>query len=180
MRHLIIGVIAFSILSLPTSSAFAYKLLGGKWPNNIVTSLYYYNFSSYSEVYTSAHDWSTQPIIPNLYRLSTPGEHYVSVQEISKWYKFWDAKTELFPRPEGPTYWGAEVTLNDYWISDYESNKKRFVIGHEFGHVLGLNHEPSLAKEALMYPFIEAYDWWDIYTPQPDDVAGVNEIYGAP
>ena len=45
---------------------------------------------------------------------------------------------------------------------------------HEFGHVLGLDHPPQ-SSQSIMTP-----DVTDIDTLQPDDIAGVESIYGAP
>ncbi len=50
----------------------------------------------------------------------------------------------------------------------------RRIILHEIGHVLGLAHVPQTAQ-AIMTPVIT-----DIDTIQPDDIAGVESIYGNP
>ena len=176
MRHLVIGVIAFSILSLPTSPAFAYKLLGGKWPNNIVTALYYNDISSYeTAVEDAADDWSDESIKPNLYEVPHPGDHFVGICDVNnKWYI---AATQLFPDPES-TYDFAIIRCNTDKMGSLHPYQQ-YIIAHEFGHVLGLAHVNN--KWVLMHYTTEAYDPpYNVRGPKTDDVNGVNAIYGAP
>jgi len=80
----------------------------------------------------------------------------------------------------GTTYWpywhNCDISLNEYYLDDYVSNKRRSVIGHELGHSLGLAHVngPKLMNDWDW----ERYDYYSICTPQADDEDGVQAIYG--
>jgi len=52
--------------------------------------------------------------------------------------------------------------------------KLRYVLAHEFGHVLGLDH-PSPTGELMSFEYNDALD-----TLQPGDIAGLVALYGKP
>jgi hypothetical protein len=167
------------ITALQTASlVLAWDVYGGKWPDNQVTSLYYYDDTSYSEVETSSNDWSTQNIKPNLYSYPYPEYPLVHVFETSG--KSWEGCTILSPGESGPTYTACAIYLDADDLDPWSSNKRRSVIGHEFGHCLGLAH-PAEATACLMEAYTDLrYDTYGIYTPQQRDVNFVNQIYGSP
>ncbi len=84
---------------------------------------------------------------------------------------------ELHTDESGDYILSADITLNVYYYDPSPANERQCVVAHEFGHVLGLGHA-AWWVQALMNTM--AWDWWGIYTPQQDDINGVNAIYGAP
>ncbi len=95
------------------------------------------------------------------------------------------AITQYYYSTSGPsnaeTFTEADVVFNSAVPFDsYRGTLRgdtpdfRRVALHEFGHALGLNHVPQNAT-AIMTPVTT-----DIDTIQPDDIAGVQSLYGAP
>src|SRR5262249_18741716 len=66
---------------------------------------------------------------------------------------------------DGPYATGANSGFQDF---------KRVAL-HELGHAIGLGHEDSVPS--IMSTFVT--NGSTIITPQPDDIAGVNTLYGA-
>jgi hypothetical protein len=75
------------------------------------------------------------------------------------------------------TFTRTSIVFNSAYSWDVYDGPRRSRIDfrrvalHELGHVIGLDHESSEA--AIMQPAIT-----DLYTLQPDDIAGVNALYG--
>jgi Matrixin len=65
-------------------------------------------------------------------------------------------------------------TAYSNYVTGYDLHR---VAIHELGHVLGLDHpdEHGQTVDAIMNAFVS-----DLYTLQPDDVAGAVSLYGAP
>ncbi len=83
----------------------------------------------------------------------------------------------FFPPPQGGT-WAGSLHLDEFerWKDQPEGAGIRLynVALHEIGHLLGLSH--SQDTNAIMY----AYYGEDRNDLRPDDVAGVQSLYGAP
>jgi hypothetical protein len=77
---------------------------------------------------------------------------------------------------------GVQSQLNSYYTASYSTNERISVTTHEFGHALGLAHNnPSLCNGVpVMYYSTDRYTVCGIYTPQQDDINGINHIYGTP
>lgn len=83
-------------------------------------------------------------------------------------YMVWNPLTNIFI--------DANVTINTYYASSFTNNRRRAIWTHELGHGVGLDHSASSA--VMMYKCASCvFLNYGYYTPQPDDVAGVNAIY---
>lgn len=72
---------------------------------------------------------------------------------------------------------------NSYYTASYSGQQDEDLIGHEFGHALGLAHSGTGAacgNVALMY-YMSTTEWNNcgLLGPQYDDMAGADAIYGA-
>lgn len=84
---------------------------------------------------------------------------------------FYSGSTEVDPY-KGNWSWGKIVLDSDF--SSVPNNKKRPIIAHEMGHVMGLAHTNS--TKSLMRPDINS-STTTIDRAQPDDLAGINFLY---
>lgn len=67
------------------------------------------------------------------------------------------------------------VYLNVYYTYNYPDNAIQSVATHEFGHALGLAHSSSCYT--LMWYSTDRYFSCGIYTPQQDEINGLNAVY---
>ena len=69
--------------------------------------------------------------------------------------------------------WLAKI---EYTVTPWKrmATKRKSIAAHELGHVLGLSH--SYNEEALMYS--THYNESGISVPHPDDIAGIEALYG--
>lgn len=79
---------------------------------------------------------------------------------------------------EADTVFNSSVSWNSYRGNLRSSTDLQRVALHEFGHTLGLDHpdqaNPPQNVAAIMNATIS-----NIYTPQSDDIAGINALYGS-
>lgn len=76
-----------------------------------------------------------------------------------------------------PFWWAYYDT---YYTTGYPSTARQAVMGHEMGHALGLGHDSTGPGRsvALMHENLNwSYFNCGIYTPQQDDVNGINFLY---
>jgi hypothetical protein len=76
--------------------------------------------------------------------------------------------------------------LNRTYTDSYLGGAQRSVIAHEFGHMLGLDHNPvndipglpnTCAWVVLKYRNDDRWFQCNVNTPQTDDRTGVNSLY---
>lgn len=95
--------------------------------------------------------------------------------------QFFVDTTLLNPGGGAPTrnYWWAKVQVRDALNNTNACgpvDHRRGIMAHEMGHALGLAHVDGggarIMQAEIAYP-----QWYDVNTPQPDDVNGVNALY---
>ncbi len=70
----------------------------------------------------------------------------------------------------------VSARLNAAYTSGYSADKREGVAAHEVGHTLGLAHSSTCV---LMNPTTPDRTNCGVFTPQQDDVDGVQAIYGS-
>lgn len=176
LRYGIVAAVLTMLPLLPTG-AYAYQLFGGRWSNSDIGNLTYYNFSGYSENPTAATSWNNAGTKAKFYT-SSPFSAFIFLKKENAGNNGVDGQAVLTPSPTANPYTSGETYLNSYYVDGYSSQKRQSVAAHEQGHLLGLAHESGcvLMNEATS----SRYDSCGVYTPQQDDINGVNAIYGAP
>ncbi len=178
---LVIFVVLIIFLLCPSVTS-AYTLWGGyKWDS--VDPLYYLieNYVGYrtrAAFYGSIYDWNTAGTPANLQYYAT--EFKVYLFEVFRDDVAWDGATERTLK--GYWWWRkvvyAKSYLNAFFTDDYGLNERKSVSGHELGHVLQLWEmdwdDPVLMNQYTNWRFGE----WSVFTPQQDDIDGVNYLYG--
>jgi hypothetical protein len=178
---LVILVMLFILLLCPSVTS-AYTLWGGyKWDS--VDPLYYLieNYVGYrtrAAFSGSICDWNIAGTPANFQY--SAAEHKVYLYEVFRNDVNWDGMTT---RTLSGWWWWRKVVyanacLNAVFTDDYGLNERKSVSGHELGHVLQL-WEMDWDDPVLMNQFT---DWrfgvWGVFTPQQDDIDGVNDLYG--
>ena len=154
----------------------AWEKLPYRWRDVDIDPLWYMDYSQYGEVYYSIDDWNDMSIKPEFQEDSNGLKATLWIHKVDLSGKKWEGKT--FPTGTTGSYYDiVDIKLNDYYLDDYASNKKRSVIGHELGHSLGLDEENDEDCIMIRYTSIR-YDKKGIYKPQTDDEFDVNAIYG--
>ena len=172
--RLVILVVLFIFLLCP-SVTFAYNLWGYTWDS--VDPLYYWmdNWVGYNTrtafVY-SMEQWNATSTPVNF---QNSGNYDVYLFETNRDDVTWDGRTSA--SVQGSKFVKVYCYLNMYYTDDYGTNKRRSVAGHELGHVLGLD-EMGYYDSVLMNQYTDRrYDVYGVYTPQQDDIDGVNAMY---
>ena len=70
----------------------------------------------------------------------------------------------------------ADVNLNWFYLQSDTINARRGTAGHELGHALGLDDNNSGGAVIMNV----GRNRNQVFTPQTDDINGVNSIYGYP
>jgi len=173
-RHAALILLLSVTFVVPTSGiASAFRTFGGAWPDDSVTSLTWRWVSSgYSALEDAMEDavddWDGTP--------TEIGLSQVSSNEQISGHGYYDDDGRNGYCTMDPSFYGgylhADVYLN--WRNlEYDStNERRGTAGHELGHAFGLAHPGS--AQVLMNPY---RDRSSVYTPQTDDINGINYLY---
>ncbi|PWK06243.1 matrixin family metalloprotease [Tumebacillus permanentifrigoris] len=184
-----------------TSQASAYVTFGYKYTNTPFQmsyfndcSTYVYNGTSinfYSAVQSGVSSWNNTSNTKVLMNQTTTQAQSVmdfhnqdvGDPSVLGQTSFWNNATKVDPTTTNWYWTRVLMNQNADWAYFAQAAlykdmnaKARYTAAHEEGHALGLNHAPS--STALMYGTSAPYVYYNITTPQTDDVAGVQGIYG--
>jgi hypothetical protein len=174
MRRLLVvcAVIAFV---LGTAHADAYRLEGGKW--RLPAIPYYVTTPAYSwSVDTAAYAWNTSGVHTAFVKTDRAD---AKVLVGIRWYKqAGDARIQR----AGDSIVRAQVGIQ----SGHDRYEMALIVAHEFGHVLGLDHQasgcatmnPTIADDHTTFCPAPAAGMWTCRLLQPDDVHGAVALYG--
>ncbi|GMK43725.1 hypothetical protein PghCCS26_08520 [Paenibacillus glycanilyticus] len=95
-------------------------------------------------------------------------------------YKDWSDTSPMNPNQEAPSsnYSFAKVFGNAYHMEDgtvMTYDQRKAVYTHEIGHALGLAHASTGVASVMREEAQRNANGW--YTPQQDDISGVNNLY---
>lgn len=195
MRKLLVLFLSVLLIFIMATNVFAYntfnqhKLIYGVG-NYGYNTQYYWIDSSASEytttINTAMNEWKytsgywgiTTPIWYNSTTVKSNSRMEIyQVPTVNQWW----GKTEW--------YWGSSQVdpSNSNWVwgkvlldgefgnlsGTSENNRRKAVIAHEMGHVMGLAHT---SFHVLMHADV-AFMTPGIYRAQPNDLAGINYLY---
>jgi len=170
---------------------FAYRLSGGPFGRYYMVSPNV-NPSWYSVITVNGvNSWNNA--------ITWNGSHVVSFSQTSNWsnsaidyyadeyganglraWTGWFLSNGTSAGVPPSTNWAyAEIRFNNTYMYDdiYGNlpNRSMNTAVHEFGHAIGLSHDPYVWN--IMYPTIANYDQYGIYTPQLDDISYADAAY---
>lgn len=167
---------------LPVSAVSAYNLETYQWNKPLGSTLnvavkYNTSNNTYRSAFdTAVSDWnsSQSKINYNLSALNVNASNFVGTETIADQSLYGD--TLVSSTNTGTTnfinYFQAKINIgNDAVVT--KTNTRRSAAVHELGHTLSLTHTPILTL-SVMQP---QRDREKVYTPQTDDINGVNARY---
>lgn len=151
---------AFKLL-YPVSLGYMIKdVTAIAWKDNLIFQ------SLFSSFLTAKNDWdATSTKVGFLYTCANPT---LMINDYASNDGF---RGKTFTMPPTGT---AEVYINYNYLQSDDDTRRRSTIDHEMGHALGLDHPTG---EVLMNG---TRNRDQVFSPKPDDVNGVNSIYGNP
>jgi hypothetical protein len=88
--------------------------------------------------------------------------------------KFYLYSTE-YSDPSAQNWGWTEIKLDctKHGNNNYSAGTRRGIVAHEFGHTMGLSHQPSLSTTSIMYN----YDSRSMYRAATVDCNNINHLY---
>ncbi|MDR0491403.1 MAG: matrixin family metalloprotease [Oscillospiraceae bacterium] len=174
-KIVIIGLAIILLLSVCTQAS-AYSLWGYKWASKTII---YKHVSGTSSDSTTAFasgtiDFNSKTNVTLAVSSVTTATLYLT--DFNATFVDWDGLTSI-TSSSGSYFSMVYCYLNTYYTAGYSTNMRRSVAAHELGHALGLG-DLGTAFNALMNGYTPyRFTYWGVYTPQADDISGVNSIY---
>jgi hypothetical protein len=169
-----LGAALVAVTAVP--SADAYRLEGGRWPTRTIT--YYNEVPAYSwAVDTAAYAWNTSGA--RVQFLKVPRRDAKVLVGV-RWFKVaGDANVQ---RLKDGRFIGAQVGIR----TGQDRYTMALVVAHEFGHVLGLDHEDRGCATMNTYLVDNHPEYcpsapagrWICRLLRTDDVRGAVRLYG--
>jgi hypothetical protein len=174
VRKLLI-VVGLLALALPSGSAEAFRLEGGRWSSRTIT--YYTETRAYAwSVDTAAYAWNTSGANVQFVKSSRAN---AKVLLGIRWFKLaGEARVHLV----GASIVSARVGIQ----TGHDRYEMALIVAHELGHVLGLDHEtvacatmnPSVANDHTTRCPAPPAGMWTCRLLRADDVRGAVSLYG--
>lgn len=128
-----------------------------------------------TQIVAAANSWTGTPTPIGLFR--TTGSSYTILANAHTYgASGFDGITYMPSCSSG--HWSSTVQtdLNMFYTNGYTFRGVQQVQAHEFGHALGLAHN-NASCYILMYYSSTRYFSCGVYTPQQDDINGINALY---
>ena len=166
------ALVAFSVVP----GASAYRLEGGRWPTRTIT--YYNEVPAYSwAVDTAAYAWNTSGARVQFVKMP---RRAAKVLVGVRWFKVaGDANVQ---RLKDGRFIGAQIGIR----TGQDRYTMALVVAHEFGHVLGLDHEDRVCATMNTYLVDNHPEYcpaapdgtWICRLLRTDDIRGAVRLYG--
>ncbi|HXY84583.1 MAG TPA: matrixin family metalloprotease [Gaiellaceae bacterium] len=175
MSRALASTAALLVLLCVPATADGYRLLGGRWATPTIG--YYTETRAYSwSVDTAAYAWNTSGAHVRFVKTS---KAQANVLVGVRWYKH---AGDAHVIRVGNRIVGAQVGLQQ----GHDRYELALIVAHEFGHVLGLDHEfsvcatmnPSIGDDHTTLCPAPPPGMWTCRLLQPDDVRGAIRLYG--
>lgn len=177
-KVVILSIISLVLFALPSLPASAYYVMPGRYWNEGLNDTHFYiesNVSVYSWLawYNAHEEWNEASNSPTdfVYTDYLPriNAKYDSEDEV-----IWEGRWEAYPA--AGCFEQFDVFLNEAETDNYPYYKRVAVAAHEFGHSIGLDHNPEgnciMNSSAGTY-YDATYNYW----PQSVDIYWANYIY---
>lgn len=170
------------LLFVSVQTAFAYVLLGGRWPNQptsgccaslgvvVAGPMMGHDMEAWSDGLSA---WNNSPA-NIIYNSVGFGQSSILATDTSNSSVTWDGIATLNPCLSC-TYSSANLLLNNHYTRNYSLAQTQAVAAHELGHLAGLDHADGCV---LMNPYTnQRWNTCGVNQPTNDDVDGVNALY---
>jgi hypothetical protein len=178
----LIAVVIATFVLVHIGPANAYSLTGCKWPGHAGASIYWTYDTSVTGLYydaaiQSASKWTTYSTV----NMTLSGSPYITVRAVNYGNVNYNGLSYYQCDPITGAYGlGATSDWNSYFTNSWGSAELQNVMVHELGHTIALWHN-GVAPPPCPVPimFVDHRNWTvcSEYTPQSDDIAGVNYAY---